>query len=178
MVRYRRNRVQGGTYFFTVTLAQRRSTTLVDHVGVLRAAFRVARQERSFAIDAIVILPDHLHVILTLPQGDADFAGRWRRIKGYFSSRLLAAGASIGRHANGELALWQRRYWEHTIRDEADFVRHVDYVHYNPVKHRLVTRVRDWPHSSFHFYVRRGLLPEDWAGDVNEGPSGYGERRE
>jgi REP-associated tyrosine transposase len=178
MVRYRRNRVQGGTYFFTVTLGERRSTALVDHVAALRAAFRVARQERPFTIDAIVILPEHLHAILTLPQGDADFAGRWRRIKGHFSTRLLAAGVSIGRHANGELALWQRRYWEHTIRDEADFVRHVDYVHYNPVKQHLVTRVRDWRHSSFHLYVRRGLLPEDWAGDVNEGPSGYGERRE
>jgi putative transposase len=178
MVRYRRNRVQGGTYFFTVTLGQRQSTALVDHVSALRAAFRVARQERPFTIDAIVILPDHLHAILTLPQGDADFAGRWRRVKGYFSTRLLAAGVSIERHANGELALWQRRYWEHTIRDEADFVRHVDYVHYNPVKHHLVTRVCDWPHSSFHLYVRRGLLPEDWAGEVNEDPSGYGERRE
>jgi putative transposase len=178
MVRYRRNRVQGGTYFFTVTLGKRQSTALVDHVGGLRAAFRVARQEPPFTIDAIVILPDHLHAILTLPQRDADFAGRWRRIKGHFSTQLLAAGVSIGRHANGELALWQRRYWEHTIRDEEDFVRHVDYVHYNPVKHHLVTRVRDWPHSSFHLYVRRGLLPEDWAGDVNADPSGYGERRE
>jgi putative transposase len=177
MVRYRRNRVQGGTYFFTVTLAERRSTRLVDHIGTLRAAFRVARQERPFTIDAVVILPDHLHAILTLPQGDTDFAGRWRRIKGHFSTQLLAAGVAIRRHANGELALWQRRYWEHTIRDDHDFVRHVDYIHYNPVKHRLVARVRDWPHSSFHVYVRRRLLPQDWAGDVNEGASGYGEPR-
>jgi putative transposase len=177
MVGYRRNRLQGGTYFFTVTLAERQSSALVDQIGALRAAFRVAKRERPFIIDAIVVLPDHLHVILTLPQGDADFAGRWRRIKGHFSSQLLAAGIAIGRHANGELALWQRRYWEHTIRDEQDFVRHVDYVHYNPVKHRLVTRVREWPHSSFHLYVRRGLLPQDWAGDVNEAPSDYGERR-
>jgi putative transposase len=146
MVRYRRNRLQGGTYFFTVTLAERQSSALVDQIGALRAAFRVAKRERPFIIDAIVVLPDHLHVILTLPQGDADFAGRRRRIKGHFSTQLLAAGIAIGRHANGELALWQRRYWEHTIRDEHDFVRHVDYIHYNPVKHRLVTRVRDWPH--------------------------------
>jgi putative transposase len=137
----------------------------------------VTRQERPFTIDAVVILPDHLHAILTLPQGDADFAGRWRRIKGHFSTQLLAAGIAIRSHANGELALWQRRYWEHTIRDEHDFVRHVDYVHYNPVKHRLVTRVRDWPHSSFHLYVRRGLLSSDWAGDVSESAFGYGERR-
>jgi putative transposase len=176
MVRYRRNRVEGGTYFFTVTLAERQSTALVDHVDALRAAFRAARRERPFTIDAVVILPDHLHAILTLPQGDADFPGRWRRIKGHFSTHLLAAGISLRRHANGELALWQRRYWEHTIRDDDDFARHVDYVHYNPVKHRLVTRVRDWPHSSFHLYVRRGVLPQDWAGDVSEAASGYGER--
>jgi putative transposase len=177
MVRYRRNWVQGGTYFFTVTLDDRQSTTLIDHIGALRAAFRSARHERPFIIDAVVILPDHLHAILTLPQGDADFAGRWRRIKGQFSTHLLAAGNTVRRHLNGELALWQRRYWEHTIRDETDFARHVDYIHYNPVKHCLVNRVRDWPHSSFHLYVRRGLLPQDWAGDVNEGPSDYGERR-
>jgi REP-associated tyrosine transposase len=122
--------------------------------------------------------PNHLHAILTLPQGDADFAGRWRRIKGYFSTRLLVAGIAIRRHANGELALWQRRYWEHTIRDDADFARHVDYIHYNPVKHRLAARVCDWPYSSFHRYVRRGILPQDWAGDMDEGGSGYGERRE
>jgi len=103
-----------------------------------------------------MVLPDHLHAILTLPADDADFPARWRRIKGYFSARLLDSGTNLKRHANGELALWQRRYWEHTIRDDDDFSRHVDYIHYNPVKHRLVRRVRDWPHSSFHLYVRRG----------------------
>ena len=178
MVRYRRNRVQGGTYFFTVTLADRRSTALIDHLDTLRAAFRQARQERPFTIDAIVILPDHLHAILTLPQQDTDFPGRWRRIKGLFSSCLIAAGESIERHANGDLALWQRRYWEHTIHDDSDFERHVDYTHFNPVKHGLVTQVRDWPHSSFHLYVRQGMLPVDWAGDINEDDRGYGERHE
>ncbi len=178
MVRYRRNRVQGGTYFFTVTLADRRSAALVDHIDKLRAAFRTTRQERPFTIDAVVILPDHLHAILTLPQGDADFSGRWRRIKGHFSTGMIAAGAAIKRRGNGGLALWQRRYWEHTIRDDRDFERHVDYIHFNPVKHRLVKCVRDWPHSSFHLFVRRGILPADWAGEVNEGGLGYGERRE
>jgi putative transposase len=116
MVRYRRNRLEGGTFFFTLTLADRGSTALVDHVGALRAAFRAGRQERPFTIDAVVILPDHLHAILTLPPGDADFAGRWRRIKGNFSTRLLAGGVEVGRRTNGELALWQRRYWEHRPR--------------------------------------------------------------
>lgn len=178
MVRYRRNRVEAGTFFFTLTLEDRRSTALIDHVDALRAAFRVAQHERPFMIDAVVVLPDHLHAILTLPEKDADFTGRWRRIKGHFSSSLLKVGIAIKRHANGELALWQRRYWEHTVRDESDFARHVDYIHYNPVKHGLVTRVQDWPHSSFHLYVRRGILPEDWAGDVSNASLSYGERRE
>jgi putative transposase len=93
MVRYRRNFVPGGTYFFTVTLADRTSAALVEHIGALRAAFRVCRRERPFAIDAIVVLPEHLHAVFTLPDGDADFSGRWRRIKGHFSSRMIAAGA-------------------------------------------------------------------------------------
>jgi putative transposase len=103
MVGYRRNRIEGGTFFFTLALADRRSKALVDHVGALRAAFRATRQERPFTIDALVVLPDHLHSILTLPPGDADFAGRWRRIKGNFSTRLLAAGIAIRRHPNGDL---------------------------------------------------------------------------
>ena len=176
MVKYRRNLVQGGTYFFTVTLSDRRSTILIDHIGALRAAFRTARRERPFTIDAIVILPDHLHTILTLPAGDADFSGRWRRIKGHFSSRMIEIGAAIKRHPNGELALWQRRFWEHTVRNDGDFARHVDYIHYNPVKYRFVSRARDWRYSSFHRYVRQGLLPEDWAGEGTESGLSYGER--
>jgi putative transposase len=177
MVRYRRNFVPGGTYFFTVALADRASETLIHHVDALRMAFRIARHERPFMIDAIVILPDHLHAIWTLPPDDSDFSGRWRRIKAHFTRRLVVAGVPVAHHRNGEYALWQRRFWEHTIRNECDFERHVDYVHFNPVKHRLVSRVRDWPHSSFQFYVRRGLLPADWAGDVNEPTMDFGERR-
>jgi putative transposase len=178
MVSYRRNFIPGGTYFFTVTLADRRSDALVRNVDALRRAFRTARRERPFVVDAIVILPDHLHAILTLPPNDADFSGRWRRTKGHFSRGLIDAGTRVKRHANGELALWQRRFWEHTIRDEADFSRHVDYIHFNPVKHGLVSRVRDWPHSSFHRYVREGLLSEDWAGDSTEEVGNFGERSE
>jgi len=177
MVRYRRNFIAGGTYFFTVTLADRTSSTLVDNVTALRTAFRIARHERPFTIDAIVILPEHLHAIWTLPSGDSDFSGRWKRIKANFTHRLVAAGVPVKCHRNGEYALWQRRFWEHTIRNEIDFERHVDYVHFNPVKHRLVNRVSDWPYSSFHVYVRRGLLPADCAGDVEEPVMGFGERR-
>jgi putative transposase len=176
MVNYRRNFVSGGTVFFTVTLADRRSKVLVDHVELLRNALRAARRERPFIIDAVVMLPDHLHAIFTLPPGDSDFSGRWRRIKGHFSSSLIDASVKLKRSPNGDLALWQRRFWEHTIRDDGDFERHVDYIHFNPVKHAFVQRVRDWPYSSFHRYVREGTLPDDWAGDASAGGEGFGER--
>jgi putative transposase len=137
----------------------------------------VARRERPFAIDAIVVLPDHLHAILTLPSADADFSGRWRRIKGHFSNALIDMEIELMRRPNGDLALWQRRFWEHTIRDESDFTRHVDYIHFNPVKHGFAPKVLDWPHSSFHRYVREGLLPADWAGNAVEVQADFGERR-
>jgi len=117
-----------------------------------------------------------LHAVLTLPPNDADYSGRWRLIKTLFSTAVLAAGGPVKRHANHELALWQRRFWEHTIRNDHDLTRHVDYIHFNPVKHGLVSRVRDWPHSSFHRYVRDGLLPNDWAGDADDTGVDFGER--
>jgi len=175
VVRYRRNLVPGGTYFFTLTVADRRSRILVDNITDLRTAFRIARHERPFAIDAIAILPEHLHVVMTLPPDDADYSARWRRIKSFFS-RGVAKKRGLKPNARGEYVLWQRRFWEHTIRNEADLERHVDYVHFNPVKHGLVSRVRDWPYSSFHRYVRLGLVPDDWAGDADVTGEGYGER--
>lgn len=118
MVQYRRNYLQGGTYFFTVTLADRRASALVEHIALLRAAFRVTQKERPFTVKAIVVLPDHLHTIMTLPPGDADFSGRWRRIKSLFTRQVVSGGAAIARNTKGEYALWQRRFWEHTVRDE------------------------------------------------------------
>jgi putative transposase len=178
MVQYRRNFVAGATYFFTVTLFDRQSSALTDHVDVLRAAFRATRHSLPLAIDAVVVLPDHLHVVMTRPSGDAEFSSRLSLIKRRFTTNVAKIGVSIQRHRNGEHALWQRRFWEHTIRDDNDFERHVDYIHFNPVKHGLVRRVRDWPHSSFHRYVRSGLLPEDWAGDliVQRRQDSFGER--
>jgi putative transposase len=177
MVQYRRNFIAGATYFFTVTIADRHSSILTDQIDAVRAAFRVTCHERPFAIDAIVILPDHLHVVMNLPIGDADFSGRWRRIKSYFTSAIVDQGVPVLRDRRGEFLLWQRRFWEHTIRDERDFERHVDYIHYNPVKHGLVNRVRDWPLSSFHRFVRGGDLSEDWAGSHESTAKGFGERR-
>jgi putative transposase len=164
MVHYPRNFVPGGTFFFTVTLDDRSSSALVDHIALLRSAFRTTQSERPFVTDAIVILPDHLHAILTLPPGDSDFSDRWRRIKGSFTRSGVATGASISRDHRGEYSLWQKRFWEHTIRDERDFERCANYVHFNPVKHQLATSPSDWPFSSLHRYVRAGILPPDWGG--------------
>ena len=176
MVHYRRNRVPGGTYFFTVTLADRRSRILVEHIGELRASFHAIRRARPSQIEAIVVMPDHLHTIWTLPENDADYSSRWRAIKSRFTRRLRTQGAPLQANSKGEYALWQRRYWEHTIRDEDDLQKHVDYIHYNPVKHGLVSRVTDWPYSSFHRYVRRGWLSQDWATLVHADDShNYGE---
>jgi putative transposase len=175
MVNYRRNLVPGGTYFFTVALANRRSSVLVDNVDSLRQAFLKARTERPFEIDAIVILPEHLHTIMTLPLTDPDYSGRWRRVKGLFTRALVNSGMFIARDSRGEYQLWQHRFWEHTIRDDTDFERHVDYIHFNPIKHNLVSRVADWPHSSFHRYVKRGVLPRDWAGVAGAANGSFGE---
>jgi putative transposase len=150
MTGYRRNFIAGGCFFFTVNLADRRQSLLTEHIDELRNAFRKVRQQHPFTIDAMVVLPDHLHAVWTLPEGDAKFAMRWRLIKSVFSHGLPAGERISGsRAAKGERGIWQRRYWEHTVRDESDFERHVDYIHINPVKHGLVARVRDWPFSSF-----------------------------
>jgi putative transposase len=149
---------------------------LVDHIDALRAAFRVTKEAAAFTIDAIVVLPEHLHAVITLPEDDVDYPNRWRRIKGRFTSAVIAAGVSLVADGRGEYPLWQRRYWEHTIRDGDDFARHVEYVHFNPVRHGLVARVADWPYSSFHRYVRDGRLAGDWAGTVPAEMGGFGER--
>jgi putative transposase len=175
MVRYRRNFLAGGTFFITAALADRKSRVLVERVIPLSAAVRWTRRRHPFRIDAIVVLPDHLHMVMTLPDGDADFSLRLSFIKRRFTRAIMSAGAAIARRSNGEVALWQRRFWEHTIRDDRDFERHVDYIHYNPVKHGLVGRVCDWPHSSFHRYVRIGLLPRDWGGDSRYAHANFGE---
>jgi putative transposase len=176
MTAYRRNLVAGGTYFFTVNLADRRRQLLTENLECLRAAFRSTRQRHPFAIDAIVVLPDHLHTIWTLPQGDSDFSVRWNLIKGGFS-RGLPRGESISdsRFGRRERGIWQRRYWEHTIRDEEDFAQHLDYIHFNPVKHGYAEHPAAWPFSSFQRMVRLGFYPADWAGDPEGPESGFGE---
>lgn len=176
MVNYRRNFVPGGTFFFTVTLADRRSSLLVDHIDLLRDALRFGQHQYPFLVEALVVLPDHLHALWTLPPEDADFPRRWQAIKSRFTSAVRKRGIPLAHTAKGEYRLWQRRYWEHTIRDESDLQRHVDYIHYNPVKHGLVNRVVDWPFSSFHRYVRLGWLSPDWGeAEVSDGEGEFGE---
>jgi putative transposase len=148
MTDYRRNFIAGGSFFFTVNLADRRLHLLTQHIEALRSAFRETRRRHPFIIDAMVVLPDHLHAVWTLPEGDSDFATRWRLIKSGFSRRIpIGERISGSRAAKAERGIWQRRYWKHTIRDESDFARHLDYIHINPLKHGLATRVRDWPYS-------------------------------
>ncbi len=163
MVNYRRMRAPGATYFFTVTLLDRRSDVLVVHGDTLREVFRHVRKERPFVVEAIVVLPDHLHAVWRLPPDDADYSGRWRAIKARFTRELVCGGVPLVRDRRGEYRFWQRRFWEHVIRDDGDFARHIDYIHFNPVKHGHVSVVRDWPYSTFHRLVTAGLYPADWG---------------
>ena len=177
MPNYRRASVPGGCWFFTVNLLERRKTLLVDHIAFLGEAVATTHQDHPFTIDAFVVLPDHLHAVWTLPPDDHDFSMRWRLIKTRFARALPKRerlnAARVARHERG---IWQRRFWEHLIRDEADYARHVEYCYINPLKHGLVARVRDWPNSSFHREVRAGLFSEDWAG-AGDADGDFGERR-
>ncbi|WP_035061193.1 REP-associated tyrosine transposase [Andreprevotia chitinilytica] len=163
-MQYRRAKAAGGIYFFTVNLADRRSDLLVQYIDHLRDAVRGVRQRHPFEIVAMVVLPEHLHAIWMLPDGDMDYPLRWALIKSTFS-RALPKNEVIrdGRSKRRERGIWQRRYWEHQIRNDVDLARHVDYIHFNPVKHGHVAQAVDWPYSSIHRFVRLGLLTPDWG---------------
>lgn len=175
MPNYRRAWCPGGTWFFTVNLLERHNNDLlVRHIDHLRAAVAQVRHRHPFFLHAFVVLPDHIHAVLALPEGDTDFALRWRRIKAIFSKSIPnQEHRSATRQRRGERAIWQRRYWEHLIRDERDYQTHMDYVHVNPLKHGLVTRVRDWPYSTFHRMVENGVYPLDWCGDCSASDLDY-----
>jgi REP-associated tyrosine transposase len=166
MTNYRRAHIAGASYFFTVNcVARHNNRLLVEHVDLLRQVFCKVKTDHPFHIDAIVILPEHLHCIWTLPPEDADYKTRWALIKAGFSRKIPAGEwRSDSRIKRDERGIWQRRYWEHLIRDDHDYQRHVDYIHWNPVKHGWTKKARDWPHSSFHEYVKRGMCLPDWAG--------------
>lgn len=175
MSRYRRATTAGSSYFFTVVSYQRQPILCDDSIrDALRKAIEAVRASRPFTIEAWVLLPDHLHCIWTLPDGDADFSTRWMKIKRAVS---LACGdeyrrddlMSASKLKHRESTIWQRRFWEHKIRDEEDFARHAEYIHFNPVKHGHVQRAMDWPYSTFHRYVREGLYVQDWVGVADSG---------
>ena len=176
MVSYRRSRVPGACYFLTLALQDRRRDLLVRYCDDLRQSFRKAMIRKPFRLLAIVVLPDHLHMLMELPPGDADFSSRVRMLKSGFVSLLRGRpGVALKFNVKGEANLWQRRFWEHLIRDERDYAAHVDYIHFNPVKHGLVSSVREWPLSSFHRFVKQGGLPADWAGGAELDVASAGE---
>ena len=181
MPNYRRAFDGGRTWFFTVNLLNRKKRLLVEHIDALREAVRITRERFPFEIDAMVVLPDHLHAVWTLPEGDSDFPVRWGQIKARFS-KAIPKGEPLDliRRMRGERGIWQRRYWEHLIRDERDLDCHIDYCWYNPVKHGLVANVEDWPFSSFHRDNCDNPKPGDFrafeeALAKHVRPGGYGE---
>lgn len=169
MSRYTRTCIPGGSYFFTVVTYRRDPwlTTAIARI-TLRRAITEVRAQRPFSIDAWVLLPDHMHCVWTLPAGDTEYGVRWRLIKRAVSIGLRAAGVPTlapgpARERRRERGFWQRRFWEHALRDEEDFRRHCDYVHYNPVRHGLCRAPSDWPFSSFARSVEMGRYPADWG---------------
>jgi putative transposase len=175
MSRYLRYFVPGAMYFFTVVTHQRRGILATDlGRACLHNALETIRTRWPFDLTAIVLLPDHLHTVWTMPLGDAHYPRRWRRLKEEFTEAFLQGGGQEGtvsasRRKRKERGIWQRRYWEHTLDDESDFERHMDYIHYNPVKHGFVKCPRDWPYSSFHRLVKEKIYAENW-GCVENGP--------
>ncbi len=197
MSNYRRVRIPGASYFFTVSLADRSSDLLTREVAHLRAAFAMTQRERPFWCDAFVVLPDHLHAVWTLPPGDPDYSTRWGAIKARFNMRVNKASCrpgfspalvprelpvvTSGRYAGlkpglradkREAPVLQRRFWEHCIRDERDYRNHMAYCWGNPVKHGLVEQPADWPYSSIHRDIRAGRVDPQWSGVVTDGTFG------
>jgi putative transposase len=166
-MRYRRVRTNGGTYFFTlVTHNRRKFLCTLENVALLRSVLKTVMVRHPFTIDAMVIMPDHIHALWTLPEGDHDYAIRWSLVKSGFTrncNEKCKGVLSASRIARKQQAVWQHRFWEHKIRDEADFECHADYIHYNPVKHGIAKTPADWKYSSFHRYVKEGIYPLDWG---------------
>lgn len=174
MPEYRRAYQPGGTFFFTVVTADRaRIIATAEAIRILREAFSVTRERWLFTVNAAVILPDHLHTIWTLPEGEANFSIRWAFLKKTFTKAWLAAGGneratSESKKLDRRRGVWQRRFWEHMIRDELDLERHCDYIHYNPVRHGLVNCPHAWPYSTFKRFVNEGFYAQDWSCTCND----------
>lgn len=173
MPNYRRASVKGGTYFFTVVTHNRKPILCEENSReTLKACIHEIRKEHPFTIDAWVLLPDHIHCIWTLPRGDNDFSIRWRLVKRRFTMWYRknvneTLGLTKSRRKRGEQGIWQRRFWEHLIRDETDFKRHCDYIHYNPVKHGYVKAPKEWGFSTFDGFVKKGVYDIEWGAGVD-----------
>ena len=170
MSNYIRAQCPGGTFFFTIVTYDRRSfLTTPAARQILRRAWLNVQGKWPFHVDAVCLLPDHFHCVITLPENDANYALRWRAIKGTFSRQyrktvnLESIPQSESRHRRGNVPVWQHRYWEHMIRDDTDSQHHIDYIHYNPVKHRHVIKAIDYPWSTFHQYLSKGVYDENWG---------------
>ena len=169
-MQYRRAKVAGASYFFTIVTHDRHPIFRnVEAVALFQTGLKRIKSRHPFEVDAFVILPDHIHMVWTLPDGDAEFSTRWRLIKEAFTKPFVwqrqQLDRSTSRLAKGEQAIWQRRFWEHVVRDEADYAAHIDYIHYNPVRHGLASAARDWPYSSFSSCVERGVYEPHWGAD-------------
>lgn len=166
-MRYRRDHTDNSTYFFTVVTFGRKPVLWQQkNIDLLRAVFFEEMKRRPFIIDAIVVMPDHIHALWTLPANDNDYSTRWRNIKSLFTRKIKQDDrpeASPARRHKKEQAIWQRRFWEHRIRNEKDFENHVNYIHYNPVKHGYVQNPKDWRYSSVHRYIKRGIIDANWG---------------
>ena len=163
-MRYKRTQKPGATFFFTVNLANRTSRLLTERIDALRLSIQQTKRNHPFSIDAIVVLPDHLHTVWTLPDIDSDYSKRWMLIKSNFSRQIPNKEyRRKSRILRRERVILQRRFWEYCIRDEEDFIRHVDYIHYNPVKHGYVQKASQWEYSSIHRYIKKGILDKEWG---------------
>lgn len=175
-MQYTRILLPGATYFFTFNLANRKSNLLIHHIDDLRFAFKRVQRRHSFFLDAISILPDHIHMIMTLPANDTNYSKRIKLIKAAFSWQIKAdEEISKSRQIKRERGIWQRRFWEHAIRDAIDYEHHINYIHYNPVKHGYVKNPADWPYSSIHRFIRNGDLSPQWGCLDEFTKTGFGE---
>lgn len=173
---YRRIKPQGVCYFFTINLENRKSTLLIDEIDKLKKAIKIVKSKHPFKIDGVVVMPEHLHMVITLPVQDVDYSKRLSLIKSNFSRAIqLQEPISISRKKKRERGIWQRRFWEHLIRDDNDYEQHINYIHYNPVKHGYVNKPIDWKYTSLHRYIQLGIVPENWACDELLFKSQYGE---
>ena len=172
MPNYRRLRVPGGTYFFTVNLKDRSSGLLIQNIDLLRQSYVAVQQRRPFESIAVVILPDHFHCIWRLPPEDADYSIRLQLLKERFTKGLAGSTVRPVGRRKGELGIWQRRFWEHLVRDDEDLENHINYIHFNPVKHEHVTDLDDWPYSSWHRFKKVNDKLCNWSTGGGASPFG------